>query len=188
MSDDKYVDRPEVFFRSAKTSDGARMWSFVNEHGVLELNSAYSYMLMATHFGAHCPIAEASNLSDADGARTLAGFVLSYRPPLQLEDLFVWQIGVHPDMRGRGLAKRMLHHLLTLPANRGVQYVTATVATGNEPSRALFRGFARETNVACNESEFFTADVFPPELEQGHEAEDLFRIGPLDSAGATEHV
>lgn len=187
MSDAEYIDKPETFFRSANTSDGARMWSFVNEHGVLELNSAYCYMLMATHFGRHCLVAETAEQADTNVDRRLAGFVLSYRPPAQPQDLFVWQIGVHPEMRGRGLAKRMLHQLLTLPANRGVQYITATVATGNEPSRALFRGFARDTNVACNESEFFTADMFPAELG-GHEAEDLFRIGPLDSAGATEHV
>ena len=181
------IEKPELFFRSAKTADGARMWSFVNEHGVLELNSAYCYMLMATHFGQHCLIAESAQQADTGTARKLAGFVLSYRPPAKAEDLFVWQIGVHPDMRGRGLAKQMLHQLLTLPANRGVQYITASVATGNEPSRALFRGFARDTNVECEETDFFKQDMFP--REQGvHEAEDLFRIGPLDSAGATEHV
>lgn len=184
MSDNDHIEKPEVFFRSATTEDGARMWSFVKEHGVLELNSAYCYMLMTTHFGGHCAIAETSATSDGEGKRKLVGFVLSYRPPQKPEELFVWQIGVHPDMRGRGLAKRMLHQLLTQPANRGVQYITASVATDNEPSRALFRGFARETNVECEESEFFTTEMFP----QGHEAEDLFRIGPMDSAGATEHV
>jgi diaminobutyrate acetyltransferase len=188
MSQNEYTEHPEIFLRSAETRDGARMWSFVRKHGVLELNSAYCYMLMTTHFGKHCAIAETSAMSDGGGPRDLAGFVLSYRPPETPEDLFVWQIGVHPDMRGRGLAKRMLHHLLTLPANRGVQYITASVATGNEPSRALFRGFARDTNIACRESAFFAPDMFPADLEGGHEAEDLFRIGPMDSAGATEHV
>lgn len=184
MSDAEHIEKPEVFFRSANTGDGARMWSFVKEHGVLELNSAYSYMLMATHFGQHCVIAEASEEAGTNAPKKLVGFVLSYRPPEQSEDIFVWQIGVDPAMRGRGLAKRMLHQLLVLPGNRGVRYVTATVARDNEPSRALFRGFARDTNVSCEESDFFTADMFP----EGHEAEDLFRIGPLDSAGATEHV
>lgn len=181
------IEKPELFFRSATTPDGARMWSFVKEHGVLELNSAYCYMLMATHFGQHCLIAETAKQADTNVPKTMAGFVLSYRPPQKPEDLFVWQIGVHPAMRGRGLAKQMLHQLLTLPANRGVQYITASVATGNEPSRALFRGFARDTNVECEESDFFTSGMFPSE-QSDHEAEDLFRIGPLDSAGATAHV
>lgn len=181
------IEKPELFFRSATTADGARMWSFVNEHGVLELNSAYCYMLMATHFGQHCLVAESAPQADTNVAKKFVGFVLSYRPPQKQEELFVWQIGVHPDMRGRGLAKQMLHQLLTLPANRGVQYITASVATGNEPSRALFRGFARDANVECEETDFFTQDMFPRE-QAAHEAEDLFRIGPLDSAGATPHV
>lgn len=182
-----HIEKPELFFRSAVTHDGSRMWMFVKEHGVLELNSAYCYMLMATHFGKHCMIAETAAQADTNVEKSMAGFVLSYRPPEKSEELFVWQIGVHPQMRGHGIAKRMLHQLLTLPANRGVQYITASVATDNEPSRALFRGFARDTNVDCKESAFFTRDMFPSALG-GHEAEDLFRIGPMDSAGATEHV
>lgn len=178
------IDKPEVFFRSAVTPDGARMWAFVKEHGVLELNSAYCYLLMATHFGGHCLVADTAADADPADAKAMAGFVLAYRPPKTPNELFVWQIGVHPQLRGRGLAKRMLHQLLALPANRGVQYITATVASGNEPSRALFRGFAHDTNVECEVSGFFEAGMFP----QGHEAEDLFRIGPLDSAGATQHV
>lgn len=188
MNDGEYIEKPELFFRSATTTDGARMWAFVKEHGVLELNSAYCYMLMATHFGQHCMIAESAAQADTNAEKHLAGFVLSYRPPQNSQELFVWQIGVHPAMRGRGLAKRMLQQLLTLPANRGVQYITASVATDNEPSRALFRGFARDVNVACDESDFFTSEMFPSGPDGGHAAEDLFRIGPLDSAGATAHV
>ncbi|HEX7031305.1 MAG TPA: GNAT family N-acetyltransferase, partial [Gammaproteobacteria bacterium] len=131
MSDAEYIEQPEVFLRSAMTHDGARMWAFVKEHGVLELNSAYCYMLMATHFGRHCIVADTAADADPADAKEMAGFVLSYRPPAKQGELFVWQIGVHPKMRGRGLAKHMLHQLLTLPANRGVQYITATVATGN---------------------------------------------------------
>lgn len=182
------IEKPEIFFRAAQTDDGARMWAFVKEHGVLELNSAYCYMLMATHFGQHCMIAETAAQADADADKELVGFVLSYRPPQKPAELFVWQIGVDPKMRGQGLAKKMLHKLLTLPANRGVQYITATVASDNEPSQALFRGFARDTNVDCDETEFFTSDMFPAALDGGHEPEELFRIGPLDSAGATAHV
>ena len=179
------IDKPDVYFRTTTARDGARMWSFVKEHGVLELNSAYCYMLMAEHFGHTCLVAERKR---EDGTRDLAGFVLAHRPPRHDEDLFVWQIGVHPDMRGRGLAKRMITELLGQPGARGVMYVTATVATDNEPSRALFRGFARDVDVSCEESEFFTPDMFPSENGAQHAAEDLFRIGPLNSAGATENL
>lgn len=184
MNREEDINIPELFLRAAKPEDGARMHAFVREHGVLELNSAYCYMIMAKHFGMHCVIAETSNQADGRGQRRFAGFVLAYRPPQQPEDIFVWQVGVLPDLRGRGIARKMLGHLLTLPANRGVQYITATVARDNEPSRRLFRGLAEDMNVRCEESEFFAADAFP----ESHVAEDLFRIGTLDAGGATENV
>lgn len=179
------IDKPEVYFRTTSAHDGARMWSFVKEQGVLELNSAYCYMLMAEHFGHTCLVAE-RKLNNSE--RDVVGFILAHRPPRHNEDLFIWQIGVHPDMRGRGLAKRMISELLARPGCTGVNYITATVATGNEPSRALFRGFARDVDAHCKESGFFTPDMFPLENGTPHEAEDLFRIGPLDAAGATENV
>jgi L-2,4-diaminobutyric acid acetyltransferase len=182
MNDD--IEKPELFLRAATAEDGARVWAFVKEHGALEINSAYSYLLMATHFGRHCVIAETAVDADPADAKDLAGFVFAYRPPDKPQELFVWQIGVHPKLRKRHVAKRMLHELLSLPANRGVQYITAVVATDNEPSRALLRGFADDANVDCEENEFPAARMFP----QGHAAEDLFRVGPLDSAGATRHV
>lgn len=178
---DTAIEKPEVFFRSADARDGARMYEFVKEHGVLELNTAYAYMIMGAHFGKHCLVAECPD----EVGDELAGFVLAYRPPTSPEDVFVWQVGTHPQMRGRGLAKRMLHELTALPANAGVMNVSATVATGNEPSRALFRSFARDVDARCEESEFFTPDMFPG---GDHEAEDLFRIGPLNAAGATEDL
>ena len=176
------IEKPEVFFRHANARDGAKMYEFVKEHGVLELNTAYAYMILAEHFGQSCLVAECPGQV---GDNELAGFVLAYRPPQSPEDIFVWQIGTHPKMRGRGLAKRMLGELQALPGNRGVTHVSATVATDNEPSRALFRGFARDNDVRCEESEFFTPDMFPG---GDHEAEDMFRIGPLNSAGATEDL
>lgn len=175
------IEKPEVYFRAATVRDGARMYEFVKEHGVLELNTAYAYMIMGAHFGKHCLVAECPD----EVGDELAGFVLAYRPPVAPEDIFVWQVGTHPQMRGRGMAKRMLHELTALQANVGVMYVSATVATGNEPSRALFRSFASDIDAHCKESDFFTPDMFPG---GGHEAEDLFRIGPLNSAGATDDL
>jgi len=110
--------------------------------------------------------------------KELAGFALAYRPPKHSHDLFIWQIGVHPLFRGRGVGKQILHHLCTLEANQGVQYITATIAKSNEPSQALFRSFALGCGVEIRQCEFFTAEMFPGDGGD-HEAEELFRVGPL---------
>ncbi|MDX1455484.1 MAG: diaminobutyrate acetyltransferase [Gammaproteobacteria bacterium] len=176
MSDTAKKMDIDISFRAATDMDGARMYEFVRDHGVLELNTAYAYMILAKHFGAHCLVAECPDVLDEG---ELAGFILAYRPPANPEQVFVWQIGTHPKLRGQGLARRMLNQLTTLDANKDAEFVTATVATDNEPSRALFRSFARHLDTECTVSDFFKTDMFPSDGSGEHAAEELFRIGPL---------
>jgi len=158
----------ELTFRSPTVSDGSVMHQLVKDGGVLEPNTVYCYLLLATHFAQNCLITE------RDGEAI--GFIASYRPPSHPEAIFVWQIGVRPDARGQGLAKRMLHELVKRPANADVRFLEATVDPGNEPSCRLFRAFAREQGVPCDVSPGFTPEHFTP---AEHPPEDLHRIGPL---------
>lgn len=156
-----------IVFRAARSGDGKALWEMVRDAGTLEPNTAYFYLIFAEHFGDTCLIAE------QDGK--VLGGIIGYRWPREPESVFVWQIGVTAEARGRGLAKRMLAALLELPGCRDVKWLTATVALDNEPSQRLFRAFARDAGVECRETDFFTPDMFPGQ----HEAEQLFRIGPL---------
>lgn len=144
------------------------MWQLVRTSGVLELNSAYCYLLMAKHFGATCFVAERGN--------ALLGFVMAYRPPAQPDTAFVWQIGVAAETRGQGIAGRLLD---TLVEESGADYLEASVGESNEASRALFSGFARRRGAAIDaDTDFINAAEFPGE----HETEKRFRIGPLAAA------
>lgn len=164
-----------VNFRSARHGDGAALWQLVKSAGTLELNSAYFYLLFASDFGDTCLVAEADD--------KIVGTVIGYRPPANPASAFVWQIGVAPDMQGQGLGKELLRHWISLPGNAGAQWVTATVTEDNVASARLFRAFARDNGAACEDVPHFTAELFPHE----HPAERLFRIGPLDREGNTEH-
>ena len=165
---------PETLaFRTPDESDGAAVWHFVRDVGVLELNSAYCYMLMFAHHGASCVVAEEDD--------ELVGFVLAYRPPNRPSTIFVWQIGVAESMRGRGLGLTLLNELLSLPANRCVRYLEASVTETNVPSRRLFGALAREFDTECSTTRFFEHDLFP----DSHESEDLLRIGPIMRSSLT---
>lgn len=164
---------PEVSFRRARPEDGADMWRLISEMGGLERNSAYFYVLFCTDFADSCVVAE------VDGA--LAGFVVGYRPPARPDSIFVWQVGVAPWMRRQGLAGRLLEALLD-QQQPPARWLEATVTPDNQASRSLFRALARNHRTDCQERVFMDASLFPV----SHEAEDLFRIGPLTPHSSLE--
>jgi len=154
-----------------KTPDagaGAAMHALASACPPLEPNTCYAYLLLCTHFAESCLIAE-----DAEGP---VGYIAGYRIPDRPNTLFVWQIGAHERGRGQGLGKRMLEALLAVPANRDVQYLETTVAQDNAPSQRLFHSFAEALGASCGEEEFFEPSHFG---DAHHEAERLFRIGPI---------
>jgi L-2,4-diaminobutyric acid acetyltransferase len=158
----------EPRLRAPKREDAASVHRLVLESEALEANTRYAYLLLATHFADTAVVAEQ--------AGEVVGFVAAYRPPIRPESVFVWQVGVASSARGRGLARRMLEALLRRPACGDVKYLEATVGTSNAASRRLFTSVARTLDVPCHVGPGFEAGDFG---DEAHEAEDLFRIGPL---------
>jgi L-2,4-diaminobutyric acid acetyltransferase len=152
--------------RAPERGDGSTVWRLARDSGALELNSAYAYLLWCDRF------ADSSALAEVDGQP--AGFVCGFRPPRQPDTLFVWQVAVHEDRRGMGLAGRMIAWILG--RDPALRFLEATVAPSNTASQRLFRSIARSLGCPCDESPHFRPEEFP---EGNHEAEHLFRIGPI---------
>jgi len=161
----------EYFFRAPTVADGAEMWRLTRDSGVLEVNTAYSYLLLGQHFADTCVVAE------RDGKPV--GFVSAFVSPVAHDTVFVWQVAVAQEDRGQGVGQKLLHHLLARPACRRVRRLEATVTPSNSPSRALFESVARDLDVPFSVFSGFGEDLFPGD---GHEKEDLVRIGPLPRA------
>ncbi|HKK14767.1 MAG TPA: diaminobutyrate acetyltransferase [Gammaproteobacteria bacterium] len=157
-----------ITLRTPRTEDGADVWRLVKASGVLDVNSAYLYLLLCKDFADTCTVAE------KDGA--LVGFVTGYRPPGRPDVLFVWQIGVDAAARGQGLGSRLLDTLLAQDGCRGIRFIETTISPSNKASRRLFHSLAERLDIEIVEGSGFEADIFP---ESGHEAENLFRLGPL---------
>lgn len=172
-TDTKYQQNVEALqYRCARPEDGMAVWKLVQASGTLEANTAYFYLIFCSDFAQTCLIAE--------HAGQPVGVIVGYHPPNESDTVFCWQIGVHPDWRGRGVASRLLAQWLQLPANQKVRYVTATVATDNVASDRLFRSFARRLEVDCDVKEHFTESL----IEPGHAPEPLYRIGPIETGRA----
>ncbi|WP_090858625.1 diaminobutyrate acetyltransferase [Paraliobacillus sp. PM-2] len=159
-SDAVHLEKPTV-------KDGAAMWELVN-HSTLDQNSAYKYILMCEYFAETCVIAKLD--------QELVGFVTAFIAPERPDAVFVWQVGVDSSQRGKGIASKLLNELLQREACKNVRFVEATITPSNKASQALFHKLARQHNTTCEESEFFTKDLFP---DDSHEEECKFRVGPF---------
>ncbi|WP_277814314.1 diaminobutyrate acetyltransferase [Bacillus sp. LL01] len=148
-------------------NDGAAMWELVN-HSTLDQNSAYKYIMMCDFFAETCVVAK--------DEEKLVGFITAFIPPTKPDVVFVWQIGVDPSQRGKGLASQMLNDLVQRQGTKDIRYVEATVTPSNKASQSLFRRLARVHNTNCEVLDCFSEELFPGD---NHEEELTFRIGPL---------
>jgi L-2,4-diaminobutyric acid acetyltransferase len=150
-------------------ADGAALHDLVRRCPPLDLNAEYAYFLICAHFSATSVVA-------ADGDDPPIGYISAYLKPDDPETLFVWQVAVDPDARGRGLASAMLNKLFERPATRGVRFLETTVTPSNGGSLRMFEKFAARRGAPCQSTVFIEADQF---RSNGHEREELLRIGPI---------
>jgi L-2,4-diaminobutyric acid acetyltransferase len=142
------------------------MWRVARDSAVLDLNSAYAYLLWARDFSATSLVARIDD--------RVCGFVSGYLRPDAPDTLMVWQIAVDAAARGTGLAGRLLDALLD--ATKATTLET-TITEANTASRRLFASFAERYGAELDVTELFTAAHFPADAPA--EAELLHRISPL---------
>mgnify|MGYP003643211368 CR=1 FL=1 len=114
--------------------------------------------------------------TEADDDAPVA-FVTAFRRPDDPSTVFVWQIGVDAAHRRQGIAGALLDQLVE---RTGATHLEATVTPSNVASETLFRRFGARNGAPVATDELFAEELFPP----GHEAEHLFRIGPIGESAA----
>ncbi|MFI5783620.1 diaminobutyrate acetyltransferase [Nocardia sp. NPDC051570] len=140
---------------------------------MLDANSSYAYLLWCRDFRATSVVVEIGG--------DIAGFTTGYLRPQAPDVLFIWQVAVDHAYRGRGLGVAMLDHLVNNLAAQGISTLETTVSPDNEASLAMFASLARRREAQLTRQVLFEPQDFP----DGHESEDLYRIGPLTSVAHT---
>lgn len=151
------------------TDDGANVWELIREAGRLDLNSSYCYMMLCDYFKETCVVAKHEDET--------VGFLSALCSPRDDGTLFVWQVAVSMNHRRKGIGKKMLHTLLDRESCRDIRFIETTISQDNLASRHLFIGLAAERVAPCTISSGYEKEMFPSDSQ--HEAEQLFRIGPL---------
>ncbi|UFQ14899.1 MULTISPECIES: diaminobutyrate acetyltransferase [Streptomyces] len=171
----KFLEMPEgLRLDSPAVADGAAIWRIARDSKVLDLNSSYSYLLWCRDFAATSVVARG-----ADGEP--AGFITGYIRPERPDTLLVWQVAVDHEQRGRGLAGALLDGLTAkVAAERELTAIETTITPDNTASERLFLSYARRHGASVERKILFDAGLFP---DDGHEAEVLYRIGPISAPG-----
>ena len=139
------------------------MWEITRDTGVLDENSTYAYTLWAKEFAGTSVVAEVEG--------KVVGFVTGFIRPSEPDTIFVWQVGVDADQRGKKLAARMLHAILDRLDAQVVRLRT-TISPDNEASQRLFGAVARDRGKELVREDYLQA----ADLGEGHEPEDLYSI------------
>lgn len=160
----------EVLYERPTTADGSHMWELAESVGALDLNSPYSYLLWARDFSDTSVVAR--------HGRRIGGFVTGFLRPTDPGVLFVWQVAVAAQLRGRGIARAMLDAICDRRRSLGFDRVEATVTPGNTASERMFESLAGAHGASLDRRPLFDAGLFPG---AGHEPEILFTIGPIDN-------
>lgn len=150
-----------------QSGDGRELWRLARDSGELDLNSPYCYVLWCRDFSRTSVVARQGD--------AVVGFVTGHVRPDADDTLFVWQVAVSGAHRGQRIGRRMLDEMATVMAGNGCRYLEATVTPDNLPSARLFASFARAHDAPLTRRPGFGSDMFP----DGHQPEDLLRIGPL---------
>lgn len=129
------------------------------------LNSRYTYFLLAKDFSDTCVVAEYDN--------KIIAFSSGYIPSNRRDTFFSWEIVVDQDYRGYGLQKKLLLHQIKMT---NVKYLEGTVNPSNKVSKKNFVDLAKLFKTRLEKRILFNEEDFE---NDGHEAEILYRIGPI---------
>ncbi len=133
----------EVSVRAASEGDVPQILAFINELAEYE---RLSHEVVATeealreHLFGDRPVAEVMIAEEGGDPAGFALFFHSFstflgRPGIYLEDLYV-----RPEFRGKGMGRALLVHLARLAAERGCGRLEWSVLDWNEPAIGFYRG------------------------------------------------
>lgn len=158
----------KILLRKPTTLDGASVHHLVATCKPLDVNSLYCNILQCHHFSDTAILAELNGKT--------VGFISGYRLPEQPDTLFVWQVAVAPDVRGSGLATRMLSSLIKRQQD-DIRFLHTSITESNAASWNTFRRVAEQFDAPFNSDVLFERDQH---LDGKHDTEFLVQIGPFN--------
>lgn len=161
----------QLSLRRPRSGDGAAVHELIARCPPLDANSLYCNLLHCSLFSSTAVLAES--------ATGVQGFISACIEPDDPACVFVWQVAVAPEARGRGLGVRMLFGLLDLPACAQVSRLRTTITPSNLASWALFESLGLRLGARVERRPWFDRERH---FAGRHDSEMLLTIAPINAA------
>ena len=154
--------------RTPEIEDARESFRIARNEPNIDANTEYYYMIWYRDFS------ETSLVAVSEGKQI--GYLTAFISPKNPDTLFIWQIATMPHHGVPNLGIKMMTHVVDKAKRKGVEYVEATVSPDNRPINYVMRLLAKRLAANYSTSMLFNPDAF----EGSHEAELMYRIGPLE--------
>ncbi len=122
--------RDGINIREAREDEFLEVYDLVSQSPPLEKYFQHFYRIMLRYFSSTCLVAEHQ--------KKLVGWQMGFVSQNDYNTYFLWQIGVHPDMQGRGLGGLLLEETEKRAYELGCSRVEVTIDPENLASEKLF--------------------------------------------------
>lgn len=156
----------EISYRRPESTDGAQVNALIERCPPLDINSVYCNLIQCQDFSETSIIAQ-------NEKSEIVGFISGYVPPKRQRTLFIWQVALDSNYRGKGIASEMLSRLFSRDTE--LRYMETTISPSNTSSQKLFKSFFDKHHMALETRTLFESGTHFPD---SHEDEVLYRAGP----------
>jgi phosphoribosylamine--glycine ligase len=122
--------RDGIIIREAKEDEFLFVYNLVSQSPPLEKYFQHFFKIMLRYFSSTCLV--------ADYQGKLVGWQMGFVSQNDPNTYFLWQIGVHPDMQGRGLGGLLLDSIENKVIELGCTRIELTIDPENISSEKLF--------------------------------------------------
>lgn len=124
--------------RNIREGDSAAVLKLIEKCGpYVAPYNVYAYWILENYYSSTCIVAEDNN--------NIIGFV-SGMPSIDKGSIFIWQICVHSDYRGKGISVLLLDSLIKKAKELGFKKIELSISNSNVISQSLFKSYANRNN------------------------------------------
>ncbi|MEA2021259.1 MAG: phosphoribosylamine--glycine ligase [Candidatus Caldatribacteriota bacterium] len=124
------VWRDGIIIREAREDEFLNVYQLISQSPPLEKYFQHFYRIMLRYFSSTCIVAE--------NQHRLVGWQMGFVSQNDQKTYFLWQIGVHYDMQGKGLGGLLLEETERKAYESGCTRMEVTIDPENVPSEKLF--------------------------------------------------